>query len=352
MPLIREDGTVEHTFSEETLSGIMVDFGFGETTSGVGGSTTFIDLTDTPGSYAGNAGRVVQVTPGETAIEFGPNVSNELSGISSIVSSNQNMITDVGDIVSGINIHGYASNANMKYESISGVSIGDDIPGVFSVMRDTTNSNTIVWQGKVFVDFLVSGAGGLDVGVYTAGSWYAIFVIGDSTGALSPMGLASLSQTSPTLPAGYNVFRRVGWVRADPTTIRKFIQEGRDRCKRYYWDADAAANLVLAFGTATVFTAVSAATAMPPTSLHAKANTLYTNTVAGNKFWGYRPTGSTVATPSIFAPGNPTAVGEFYIIETDIFTNKDQSFDYANFGAGAGVSTVTTYITSFFSTLE
>jgi len=37
---------------------------------GGGGSTTFLGLTDTPGVYAGNAGKAVAVNSGETALIF------------------------------------------------------------------------------------------------------------------------------------------------------------------------------------------------------------------------------------------------------------------------------------------
>jgi hypothetical protein len=40
--------------------------------SGGSGASTFLDLTDTPGSYTGKAGQVPIVNPGETALEFGP----------------------------------------------------------------------------------------------------------------------------------------------------------------------------------------------------------------------------------------------------------------------------------------
>ncbi|MDU9402519.1 phage tail protein [Pseudomonas sp. zfem004] len=73
------------------------------------------------------------------------------------------------------------------------------------------------------------GAGGLDAGVLTASAWYSIWVIwGDTPGVA---GLLSLSDTAPTLPAGYTHKVRIGWTRTDATANKfplGFVQNGRD----------------------------------------------------------------------------------------------------------------------------
>jgi len=44
--------------------------------SDIGGVDTFLDLTDTPASYASSASKIVKVNPGETALEFMSNVTS------------------------------------------------------------------------------------------------------------------------------------------------------------------------------------------------------------------------------------------------------------------------------------
>lgn len=65
---------------------------------------------------------------------------------------------------------------------------------------------------SLVADITVSGANGLDTGVPANNNWYAVFVITNAAASLVA-SLYSLSATAPTLPAGYTLFRRVGWVR-------------------------------------------------------------------------------------------------------------------------------------------
>lgn len=62
---------------------------------------------------------------------------------------------------------------------------------------------------SVTADLAVSGINGLDTGSISAAKWYYFFVVyNPSTGTVG--ALWSLSATSPTLPAGYTMFARVG----------------------------------------------------------------------------------------------------------------------------------------------
>lgn len=62
-------------------------------------------------------------------------------------------------------------------------------------------------------DITVMGANGLDTGAPANNQWYAVFVIADSNNINPVASLLSISATAPTMPAGYNKFRRVGWMR-------------------------------------------------------------------------------------------------------------------------------------------
>lgn len=65
---------------------------------------------------------------------------------------------------------------------------------------------------SVTADITASGANGLDTGAPSNNNWYAVFVITNALGTLVA-SLLSLSGTAPTMPGGYTLFRRIGWVR-------------------------------------------------------------------------------------------------------------------------------------------
>jgi hypothetical protein len=73
-----------------------------------------------------------------------------------------------------------------------------------------------------------SGANGLDTGSSAGSTWYSLWVIYNPTTA-TVAGLASLSATAPTMPAGYTYKARVGWCRTDGTANKyplSFVQTG------------------------------------------------------------------------------------------------------------------------------
>lgn len=72
-----------------------------------------------------------------------------------------------------------------------------------------------------------TGANGLDTGLLAVNTWYSVWVIWNGT---TVAGLLSLSETSPTMPAGYTHKARVGWIRTDGTGNKyplPFVQHGR-----------------------------------------------------------------------------------------------------------------------------
>jgi hypothetical protein len=89
-------------------------------------------------------------------------------------------------------------------------------------VADTTNVYTITTDASITVDITNSvGALGLDQGTESSSTWYAIVLIGDSTGVLSPSAVlvdASDYAGSIVLPSGYDIYRRVGWVRNDSSS--------------------------------------------------------------------------------------------------------------------------------------
>lgn len=108
----------------------------------------------------------------------------------------------------------------------------------------------------------VSGVGGLDTGVVTNSTWYAVFVITNDTGS-SVNGLFSLSTSAPTLPGGYTKFRRVGWIKINAAGHILWTHRRTDDVLY----ADPSVNL-----TSGVSTGMSFATWVPPTSRYMEGN--------------------------------------------------------------------------------
>lgn len=251
-------------------------------------------------------------------------------------------------------------NAGSLY--INGLGIS---PGTTNVLvnvaagaaRDSTNQDDIVFGSSVIINSAVNGANGLDTGSATLANntFYYVFAIGSSLssgqeisniqavstmasgttilngtviaeGTITqpsatvsnnpqPAGLLSLSATAPTLPLGYDMFRRIGAVLTDGAGhILPFWQDnGANGSGRKMWyDAPIS---VLAATAAAAFTAQSLAVAVPAVA-GASANTdvqlqadLLPNAPAN--FVEIRPTGSTAAAGNVKMSGPVAAVHEF-----------------------------------------
>jgi len=138
--------------------------------------------------------------------------------------------------------------------------------------RDSTNSNDLsVSSGSTSLLMSRVGLNGIDTGVLVANKFYAVFVIGDSTKFMPTGFLISLSSTSPSLPKGYDMFRRIGWARTDGSAINtRLFQYGDGVNRKYYYEVPLT---ILTGGTATTFSAgtvdLFTASYVPPLTLEA-----------------------------------------------------------------------------------
>lgn len=111
-----------------------------------------------------------------------------------------------------------------------------------------------------------TGVNGLDAGLLAANTWYSVWVIWNGT---TVAGLLSLSETTPTLPAGYTHQARVGWVRTDGSGNKyplSFKQSGRRVAYVSAAGTNTAVLPVMASGTWSNWTAVSVGSYIPPTA--------------------------------------------------------------------------------------
>lgn len=185
-----------------------------------------------------------------------------------------------------------------------------------------------------------SGANGLDSGSVASSTFYAVYVIFNGS---TIAGLISLSATSPTLPAGYTYFARVGWVVTDGSTnLQGTLQYGRR--VQYLVGVAATTDLpYIANGVLSAWTAYSVTGVVPSTasriSIAASAEVITAGTsnlvliVAPNNSYGVG---------SITAPYPPYAVNtvsnaigtfvwntvfEFTLESTNIYAGATQTGD-------------------------
>ncbi len=218
-------------------------------------------------------------------------------------------------------------NAGLKY--INGLNLtltSDEIVAIAAgACRDSTNTNDIVVDSALAVSNIISGAGGLDTGTVANDTFYAVFVIGDSTKYNDPVGLLSTSATAPTLPFGYDMFRRVGWVKTDATAdFLEFRQRGASNDRWMWYDVAIATDITA--GNSATFAAVDLSGGLPSLTVATEVNLLCLFTpTAGDDTLEIRPGSSSASAGYVRASGAVAAVVETtnLVCPTDITTGVD-----------------------------
>jgi hypothetical protein len=135
--------------------------------------------------------------------------------------------------------------------------------------RDWSDVYYITNSAAIVVDITVTGVNGLDTGAAVSDTFYYVYLISDSSSTNPVRGLLSLDYINPLLPAGYDIYRRIGCIRTatGAVTIQFFRQflNGIDRFVYYMFD-DFDLEQILTAGNAVVMTPVYAGNYIPPTS--------------------------------------------------------------------------------------
>ena len=154
---------------------------------------------------------------------------------------------------------GFISGFPLARASASTATVGAGIG------RSSDNTEDIILTSTKTADLTLSGAGGLDTGSEAADTWYYLYVIGGV--AVSADVLWSTSATSPTLPTGYSVHRRVGAFRNDSSSnlLDVTLINGSQGTRTYYY-ADRSAQAALSAGTSTTFATVNLSSFVPSTT--------------------------------------------------------------------------------------
>lgn len=155
-------------------------------------------------------------------------------------------------------------NAGVKY--VNGLELTKTAAKIISIApgaaRNTTDLNDITLDALVSINGATVGANGVDVAVLVASSFYAVYIVGDSTKYAATAGLLSLSASTPNLPGNYDMYRRIGWVLTDgAANILQFWQYGEGQERMYYYDVGIAE---LTGGASTTFAEINLATSVPP----------------------------------------------------------------------------------------
>lgn len=139
--------------------------------------------------------------------------------------------------------------------------------------RSSQNTNDIVVSGTfniptVFINCDIIGVNGMARAAIAINSAYYVFICGDSTGNNSPCAIVDIAQFNPLLPVGYDVFRRIGFLRTDASAnILPFTQIGCSVVRTYFYDTPIN---ILSGGSATTFTSINL-TFVPQNSFNALA---------------------------------------------------------------------------------
>lgn len=179
------------------------------------------------------------------------------------------------------------------------------IPAGF-LCRDVDDSLDMGFEADTVVSITASGVNGLDSGSEAQDTWYYVWAIDDSTGVNSAAGLLSASNSSPTLPTGYDKKRLLPLaIRNDSSShfLRFVIGEGWPQRPVIYYDTGETfyngasftmgPTNILNAGVATSWTIVSAASFIPPIARFGVFHCLNQTTSAINGYFSLRSGGAT-----------------------------------------------------------
>lgn len=147
-----------------------------------------------------------------------------------------------------------------------GAGVCRDSNNIMDLRVGTANPNLegSTVSAPLSVNITLNGAGGLDTGSVGASKVYAVYLIGDSRYYNDVAGLLSLaSNSSPTMPFGYDSYRLIGYAVTDSSSdflLMDIAGDGNDRWFVY----DAPQATAVTAGNATTYTGVALTALVPP----------------------------------------------------------------------------------------
>lgn len=190
------------------------------TTLGSGANGTWERATDTDGVGELFAGLLVVVQEGTASAD----TVWELSTDGAITIGATAIAFARKDAFSSASIQGRFKNLQL---SATGTNASVSVSYDELVLGDGSGNYITDRNASATINTASTGAGGLDTGVLAASTWYSIWRIAKTDGTKN--WLISLSETAPTMPAGYTLKARIGWMRTDGTANKYplgFTQRG------------------------------------------------------------------------------------------------------------------------------
>ncbi len=161
-----------------------------------------------------------------TASSSGIDVAADNTGDLDLVASGSLSISGTGVTIDfGALIRSAYQGLTMAYVSTTSFSvaigtIGDSTFVSTMILAAATTKTTSTWA-------VGSAQGGLDTGAIAASTWYAVYLIKRVDTNVVDV-IYSTNSTSPALPVGYTLFRRIGWVRTNGSSqFVQWFQRGR-----------------------------------------------------------------------------------------------------------------------------
>lgn len=170
----------------------------------------------------------------------------------------------------------YINGLGLSYDGTTTVDIA------VGQCSNSTVVNDIILEEVLTPDLLVSGALGLDTGAVAASTFYAVYLIGDSSKFNTASAVYSANLSSPLMPSGYDMFRRIGYVLTDGSSnIRSFVQTSNGSSRKMWYNVAIAE---LSAGTSATYANIDAATSVPASTagLEVFLLTSVTPTAAGD----------------------------------------------------------------------
>ncbi len=161
----------------------------------------------------------------------------------------------------------YVNGLNVSVASNTTLSIASgqcrDSNDVMDITIGSAPFNGATTAAPVVLNAAINGVNGLDTGSFAASLVYAVYAIGDSRGYQAPGVLLSLaSSSSPTMPFGYDSYRKIGYAVSDSSVhfLSAYVA-GNNNVRIFSFDAPQATAVTA--GNATSYTAVALTTLVP-----------------------------------------------------------------------------------------
>ncbi len=122
-------------------------------------------------------------------------------------------------------VRGVVQGLTMAFVSTTSFSVGAGAVGDSTFVSTLLLSSTFTKTTSAWA--VGTGNGGLDTGAIAATTWYAVYLIKRPDTQLVDV-LYSTNGTTPTLPANYTLYRRIGWILTNGSSqFVSFQQRGR-----------------------------------------------------------------------------------------------------------------------------